>query len=891
MPSATIIHQSSLPPHPAVYTESDGTRSALTRDRNMGDGGSSGRPVDAVCSAEKATLPLSLHAANDIASMWERRYREERALRQRLEDDIARMKKEIERLRRRNEKISIGSLSPPQDKKDSLLACGSTVTANKGPPPPPATVPRDPVRVRCGLLKSNKRPALEQDCHCQRTKTCLFPPPTRSEHDGDSNGADMGVKPALFSTDDSLSSSGDNFPTPSSFPPIMADKSASHMSHAAIGNSGMTPDQRDAIFAVGAKISDLVFAKGSDIIAFQQKQPHQKQHHHHQRQRRNQHQQKIENEEEEREGDAFEAPGVPIAPTKAPPMSNVAAVAMSATEEKNWYEHFRQLQAFQAKTGHTNPNLGSTLYKWSQIQRLKRRKQERTAGGGSAVPKLTQDMIAALDSIGFQWCQAASSAQARAAAADQNWQLQFEKLKRFREKYGHCDLNLGPQSRKRSHQKLRRWISSVRSAYQRWKAGDETTSLSQERREALEELGFIWDATPQTALEARARWLGRFSELEMFKAIYGHVRVLYRDSKDLYSWTKTQRTQYRKLAKGEQTNFTVEYRDALEGIGFEWDISVGASASVGDRNDTEAAWRRQFECLKRFHALYGHFNVPSALSGLKSWLLEQRTYYKSLKRGEGSKLTDKQVKALDGLDSLWLSHFASQQLDADAVWERNFAALKGYRDMHGNTDVPKGTPLASWLSTQRANHRRREAGESTTLTDTRKAALDGLGLVWNPLTHVQRIWIENFEKLCKFKAEHGHIDVPTDAPHLYNWTVKQRQLFRQAERGTRVTQSPEQRAKLIKIGFDFHRKVMSRAESDRHIAWNRHLEDLRAFKAVYGHLDVPQQSNGKGSNTLYNWVLYQRKEYRKWERGESNYPHERRAALEELGFVWKPDKV
>jgi hypothetical protein len=141
------------------------------------------------------------------------------------------------------------------------------------------------------------------------------------------------------------------------------------------------------------------------------------------------------------------------------------------------------------------------------------------------------------------------------------WQVKFEKLVEFRNNEGHCRVphnwneDLG----------LAQWCKRQRYQYKLLVEGKKS-SMTPDRKNALDELGFIWNSN-------EAVWEERLADLQSFQQKYGHCNVPsdYPDSPPLAIWVKTMRRQYRLLWRGEQSSLTEERIARLERLGFEWD--------------------------------------------------------------------------------------------------------------------------------------------------------------------------------------------------------------------------------------------------------------------------------------------------------------------------------
>ena len=88
-------------------------------------------------------------------------------------------------------------------------------------------------------------------------------------------------------------------------------------------------------------------------------------------------------------------------------------------------------------------------------------------------------------------------------------------------------------------------------------------SMSSERKQRLDEIGFIWDAFTEA-------WDKGFGKLLQFKTVEGHCRVPFRSELDgfkLGRWVHKQRPL--------KATMSPERKQRLDDIGFIWDASKG----------------------------------------------------------------------------------------------------------------------------------------------------------------------------------------------------------------------------------------------------------------------------------------------------------------------------
>jgi uncharacterized protein (DUF2384 family) len=147
---------------------------------------------------------------------------------------------------------------------------------------------------------------------------------------------------------------------------------------------------------------------------------------------------------------------------------------------------------------------------------------------------------------------------------------------------------------------LGNWVGTQRST---------KDSLSPERRQRLDDIGFVWDALTEA-------WEEGFSKLLKFKETEGHCRVpgkLKLDGFNLGAWVGRQRA--------EKDSLSPERIQRLDDIGFVWDVLT-------------EAWEEGFSKLLQFKEAEGHCRVPTGLKldgfNLGAWVGRQRSTKDSL---------------------------------------------------------------------------------------------------------------------------------------------------------------------------------------------------------------------------------------------------------------------
>ncbi|MCY2996009.1 MAG: Helicase associated domain protein [Planctomycetota bacterium] len=391
----------------------------------------------------------------------------------------------------------------------------------------------------------------------------------------------------------------------------------------------------------------------------------------------------------------------------------------------DWDEMYRSLAELKVTHGHLRIPTQEfpQLFAWTHsLRRL------RKAG------KLSDEQIAKLDSLGFEWTRPGKT-----------WDEMFAALVEYKNRHGDCMV---PREWP-DNPCLSRWAEWQRAALRKGK-------VQPKRREQLEGIGFEWMVP-----DAEDRWEQMFGALVDFKQRHGHCLVprRYDEVPELGRWVNSQRFQRLKGRLGP------DRISRLEAIGFEWAA-------------TDAAWEAMFDELKRFRVEFGHCRVPANWEKnpeLGKWVARHRQIWRGIQEGEHTPraATERRLARLEEFGIQFVSWTASWDEDLRALhWDENLRALQEYRQRFGHCAVPanwsENPNLARWVAAQRAARRtdNLSAGEVSQLTK--------LGFIWN--LH-ERKWEEMFLELLKYKEQHGDCDVPaqrSENPRLSSWVGSQR---------------------------------------------------------------------------------------------------------------------
>jgi len=215
-------------------------------------------------------------------------------------------------------------------------------------------------------------------------------------------------------------------------------------------------------------------------------------------------------------------------------------------ENFSFEERIAQLKAYKETHGHVKVTQGDdkNLYRFCNKMRNSRIENE----------DVSEDMIKALDDLGFDW--------EVSKGGPDSFESRLEQLKSFKEQHGHVKVT------DKLDKSLSRFCVRTRAARRN---PEEGKSLSEEKIQALDNLGFDWDPLKDkiTSFEER------IVQLNAFKEKYGHVRVTKTDDKSLGEFCNNIRRARREPGSG--ISVSDERIKALDELGFDWGFSSAAS--------------------------------------------------------------------------------------------------------------------------------------------------------------------------------------------------------------------------------------------------------------------------------------------------------------------------
>ncbi|MDH6710939.1 superfamily II DNA or RNA helicase [Kitasatospora sp. MAA19] len=204
-------------------------------------------------------------------------------------------------------------------------------------------------------------------------------------------------------------------------------------------------------------------------------------------------------------------------------------------------------------------------------------------------------------------------------------------------------------------------------------------------------------------------------------------------------------------------------------------------------------------------------------------------------------------------------------------WWEQYNLARTFHTEHGHLDIPlrhvtdEGAALGQWLVQQRTFHKK------GWLSADRIAALDALGVVWDP---IEARWRQNLAAVAAWRLRHGHLDIPQDAVvttddgtslQIGQWLVKQRSSYRQG------TLAPERAAALDALRIEW---------DPIEAGWRRNIQAWLDYRAAHNAADVPQRHVTDDGLRLGAWVSQMRAK-------RATLPDQRVAQLDAAGFTWQ----
>jgi hypothetical protein len=179
-----------------------------------------------------------------------------------------------------------------------------------------------------------------------------------------------------------------------------------------------------------------------------------------------------------------------------------------------------------------------------------------------------------------------------------------------------------------------------------------------------------------------------------------------------------------------------------------------------------------------------------------------------------------------------------------------------------------------------AKEKKRKFKDSS-IVESKKTARDERGAAVE-----QSKFEENLAKLVAFNAKNGHCNAPntrtSEDYSLGQWCNQMRILHKQMQNGNIPVSHPlseDQIHKLEEVGFNWVRNT----------SFDKRLAEIAAYKAKYGHCNVPQNRSRNEYSPLAKWCAHTRALYKQIQNGQiprRPLSQDQIERLDTLGFKW-----
>jgi hypothetical protein len=279
-------------------------------------------------------------------------------------------------------------------------------------------------------------------------------------------------------------------------------------------------------------------------------------------------------------------------------------------------------------------------------------------------------------------------------------------------------------------------------------------------------------------------------------------------------------------------------------------------------------WEENFALLQE--SLENGFTDEN-LKKLEKWMKDQRYNYKLFQQGKSTSMTAEKIARLraigfklpvvDCTPPLVKNEAFKEKRSIYKKWYEQRDALKQYMDTHdGSAEIDKDdkehAKLKGWLDSQQSDYKKYVNGQESNMTAEKIQLLQEIGFHFHYVPFEVRL-----EQLKAFRAEHGHVDVPSSHEELGKWVQSMRRQcksFAETAESTRDI-NPGRYAQLSALGLD-PTKRSAKNDEEENGKWETMYAKLVEYKNEHGTSNVKRTEE---TRDLYNWLVLQRTEYKK----------------------------
>ena len=466
------------------------------------------------------------------------------------------------------------------------------------------------------------------------------------------------------------------------------------------------------------------------------------------------------------------------------------------------------------------------LRNWLQVQRQAYR-------GNKQYTALTKEQIELLESIGIVWDIKAK-----------DYSNKFEIAKRYFEEHGHLFM---PDKYEMDGIKISSWIKDKRKLYKKGR-------LSNEKIEALESIGMVWNVTEY-------KWNQMYMQAKKYYEEHGNLILAPKIDKKLYLWIKCQRDLYLK-----NEGLTEEQFRLLSEIEISNEITPPKKEKVKkEKEDKLSIWNKRYLEAKEYYEKYRNLIIPRTeeFSELYNWVKNQRGKYNI--DPEKCKLSNEQIRLLEEIGMVW--NIIEYQ------WNTMYAQAKEYFEKYGSLSIPderekEYKQLRTWIQEQKLKYNNTDGAK---LSSEQIELLENIGMVWN----VNKASYDNmYTQAVEFYNKYGHLMVPRTEEYsrLHTWIKSQRRRY------TNKLMSQEEIETLESIGMIWDAKQHQ---------WDTMYSKAKEYYEEHGDVHFPYSDSNY--RQLIQWVNNKKAGY--YGKNSCKLTEEQVRQLQEIGILPSDDNI
>ena len=550
---------------------------------------------------------------------------------------------------------------------------------------------------------------------------------------------------------------------------------------------------------------------------------------------------------------------------------NSAVTSQTPKRQKriSFEERIQQLAQFQQQHGHINLKKSDDESLYHFINNV--RGGRRNPGIGI---KMTKERIQALDAFGFDWL-----GSDRDRRQDGQGQGQGQGQDQDQDQDRDDVMNISKESRNEMQEQI------ATAAPDLIPSSEKSLSIQLNSHSQLSTAMSTSTSSPTSQIRKMVPFERRIAQLHEYKQTHGHLRVSRHEDENLYRFIINIRSSFKSGGK-IGIRITPERIQALKLVGLDLDMGTG----WGGNNITFLKFAERLEQLKAFKLQHGHLSIKVADDKSLYNFCNSIRYARRHPGRSNLALTEEKIRALDEIGFLW----EKERLDLDTkgtgtggggnnifTFEERLEQLKSFKLQHGHLSIKVTDDESLYNFCKNFRYAGRHPGRSNVaLTEEKIRALDEIGFLWKKEmnnAHFAR-FMTHVEQLKEFKEQHGHLVVKsTDDRKLFQFCHNVRYAYRNPGKGMIL---PSERIQALNdIGFVWDNGQRRRMTVEEN-AFQKRVDDLKAFKERYGHLLV-KRSDDKSLYIFCNNIKRIRRSS-----SRSSLTKERIRMLDELGFDW-----